>query len=94
VPGRRCVAAHPAVVKAEKVKALPTFCQMHDPRLGTLQLKAKLGQDRCERNECAFGFLPGSAHGQQIIRVADQHAGAAVCPLSVEPVQVDVGQAR
>lgn len=34
--------------------------------------------------------LPGSARRQRISRVADQHAGAAVCPLPVEPLQVDV----
>jgi hypothetical protein len=81
------------VVKADKVHALTTFGQVHDPRLGWLELKAKLGEDRRQRAECAFGFLPGLAPGQQIVRVADQHAGAAVRPLPVEPVQVDVGQA-
>ena len=93
MPRAQSVAAHPAVVKAEKVQALPTLFQVHDPRLGLLELKAKLGEDHSQRRECAFGFLPGFAHGQQIIRVADQHAPAAICPLPVEPVQVDVGQA-
>ena len=85
--------AHPLVVKAQEVHALTTFPKVHDPRLGGLELKTKLGQDRRQRSECAFGLLPRSAHGQQIIRVADQHARATVCPLPVEPVQVDVGQA-
>ena len=93
MPRARGVAAHPAVVKAEEVQPLTTFRQVHDPRLGRLELKAKLGQDRRQRGERPFGFLSGSAHGQQIIRVADQHACAAVCPLPVEPVQVDVGEA-
>jgi hypothetical protein len=57
------------MVKAEKVQALPTFCQVHDPRLGVLELKAKLGQDRRERGERPFGLLPGLTQGQQIIRL-------------------------
>ena len=81
------------MVEAEEVQPLTTFCQVHDPRLSLLELKAKLGQNRRQRSECAFGLLPGSADGQQIIRVAHQHACAAVCPLPVEPVQVDVSEA-
>ena len=65
MPRAQGVAAHPAVVEAEEIQALPTFGQVHDPRLGVLELKAKLGQDRRERRKRPFGFLPGSAHGQQ-----------------------------
>jgi hypothetical protein len=32
-------------VEAEKVQPLTAFCQVHDPRLGRLELKAKLGED-------------------------------------------------
>ena len=32
--------------------------QVHDPRLGLLELKAKLGQDRRERLQPPPGFLP------------------------------------
>jgi hypothetical protein len=44
------------VVKAKKVQTLPTFIQVHDPRLGLLELQAKLGQDRRERRKWAFGL--------------------------------------
>ena len=32
------VAAHPAVMEAEEIKALASLCQMHDPGLGRLEL--------------------------------------------------------
>jgi hypothetical protein len=83
MPRARGVAAHPLVVKAEEVHALPTFPKVHDPRLRGLELKTELGQDRRQRIECAFGLRPRLAHGQQIIRVADQHTRATVCPLPV-----------
>src|SRR5512142_3183605 len=93
MPRARGVAAHPTVMKAEEIHALTTFLEVHDPCLGRLELKAKLGQDRRQRSEGAFGLLSAVAERQQIVRVADQHAGTAVRPLPVEPVQVDVGQA-
>ena len=93
MPRTQRVPAHPAVVEAEKVQPLPTFCQMHDPRLGLLELKPQLGEDRRERLKRPFGFLPTVAERQQIIRVAHQHTATAVCPLPVKPVQVNVGQA-
>ena len=79
-------------MEAEEVKPLASFSQVHDPRLGVLQFQAELRQDRRERRERVLGFLFGLAHHQQIVRVANQHAGAAPCPLPVEPVQVDVAQ--
>jgi hypothetical protein len=66
---------------------------VHDPRLGLLELKPQLGEDRCERRQRPFGLLPTVAERQQIIRVAHQHTAAAIRPLPVEPVQVDVGEA-
>ena len=50
-------------MEAEKVQPLTAFAQVHDPRLGRLELKAKLGEDRSQRHEGALGFLPGVAHG-------------------------------
>ena len=61
------VAAHPAVVEAEKVQPLPTFCQVHDPCLGLLELEPELGQDRRERQQRSFGFLSAVAERQQIV---------------------------
>ena len=69
MPRTRRVSAHPAVVKAEKVQALPAFCQVHDPRLGGLELEPQLGKDGRERTERPFGFLPAVAERQQIIRL-------------------------
>jgi hypothetical protein len=66
---------------------------VHDPRLGLLELKPQFGEERRERHKRPFGFLSAVAERQRIVRVTDQHAGAAVCPLPVEPVQVDVGKA-
>jgi hypothetical protein len=81
------------VVEAKEIKALAPFPEVHDPRLGLLELKAKLGQDRRERRKRPFGLLPAVAEHQQIVRVTRQHPAAAICPLPVEPVQVDVGEA-
>jgi hypothetical protein len=92
MPRARCIAAYPTMVKAQEIKALTTLGQVRDPRLGRFELKAKLSQDRRERRKRPLGLRPCSAHDQQIVRVADQHARAAVCPLPVEPVQVNVGQ--
>ena len=86
------VAAHVAMMEAEEIQPLASFSQMHDPRLGLLQLQAQLRQDRRERLEGVLGFPLGLAHHQQIVRVAHQHPGAAPIPLPVEPVQVDVAQ--
>ena len=92
MPRTRRVAAHPAVVEAEKVQPLPAFFKVHDPRLGLLELKPQLGEDRRERRKRLLGFLSAVAERQQIIRVAHQHTATAFCPLPVEPVQVDVGE--
>ena len=93
MPRARRVSAHPAVVEAEKVQPLTAFFKVHDPRLGVLELKPQLGEDRRERHQRPFGFLAAVAERQQIIRVAHQHAAAAICPLPVEPVKVDVDKA-
>ena len=88
------VGAHPPVVEAEEIDALASLLQVHDPRLGVLELKAQLGQDQPQRRERRFGLLPRSAHRQQIIRVTHQNPVPALRPLPVKPVQIDVAQAR
>jgi len=60
--------------------------------LACFQCQAELAQDRQERHEGVLGLLFGLAHHEQIVRVADQHSGAAPDPLPVEPVQVDIAQ--
>jgi len=69
MPRARGVAAHPAVMEAEKVQPLTAFFQVHDPRLGLLELKPQLGEDRRERHKRSFGFLSAVAHRQQIVRL-------------------------
>ena len=87
--------ADPPVVEAEEIDALVlTLLQMHDPRLGVLELKAQFSQDQPERRERRFGLLARAAHRQQIIRVTQENPMSALGPLPVKPMQVDVAQAR
>ena len=74
------VTAHPAVMEAGKVQPIPSFGEVHDPCLGLLELKAKLGKDRREHLERSFGFLPGSAHDQQESRRGESHPPALAEP--------------
>jgi hypothetical protein len=55
------------VVEAEEVESLASLPQVHDARLGVLELEPKLGQDRRERLEGVLGFPLGLAHRQQIV---------------------------
>ena len=80
-------------METEEIDALASFSQMHDPRLGRLELQAQFGQDRGERLDGALGLLSGRADRQQIIGVANQGPVSACLPLPVEPVEVDVAQA-
>ena len=41
--------AHPTVVEAEEIDALASLLQVHDPRLGILELQAQLRHDRPKR---------------------------------------------
>jgi hypothetical protein len=43
------VAAHVTVMEADEVKILASFPQVHDPRLGVLELQPELAEDRLER---------------------------------------------
>jgi hypothetical protein len=77
-------------MEAEKVKPLASFPQVHDPRLSVLELKPELAEDDLKRLQGALGFPLCAAHHEQIICVADQDSRATICPLPIEPVQVDV----
>jgi hypothetical protein len=59
MPGGRRVAAHPAVVKAQEVQALPALAQLHDPRLSILGREAVPGEDcpQCSRARSAYSRL-------------------------------------
>ncbi len=56
-------------MEAEKVQPLPAFFEVHDPRLGWLELEPQLGEDRRERHKRPIGFLSAVAERQQIIRL-------------------------
>jgi hypothetical protein len=75
-------------MKAQEVKAVTTFCQVHDPGLRRLGLKAQAREDRRQRSQRAIGFPAVLAHRDEIIGVADHHSRAACLPLPIKPVQV------
>ena len=50
-PGLSGAATRPAAMDAEDVDVLASLLQVHDPRLGLLDLKPELGQDRRERHK-------------------------------------------
>jgi hypothetical protein len=54
-------------MEAEEIQSLASLPQMHDARLGRLELQAQLVQDRSERLKSALGFPFGLAYRQQII---------------------------
>jgi hypothetical protein len=85
---------NPLVMETEEVQSLAFLLQMHDPRLGVLELKAQLRQDLPKRRERRLGFCACSAQRQQIVCVAHKNSGSALGPLPVKPVQIDVAQAR
>src|SRR3954454_23826632 len=87
MPRARRVSAHPAVVEAEKGQPLTAFFKVHDPRLGVLELKPQLGEDRRERRKRPFGFPAAVAERQQIVRVAHHHAAAALCRNPRQPAR-------
>ena len=86
MPDVLAAGAHVAVMEAEEVQPLASLAQVHGPRLGPLELKAQLGQDRRERRQGALGLPPGPAHHQQIVRVTHQHSTPARPPRPIEPV--------
>src|SRR4051812_16420592 len=72
--------ADPPVLEAEEIDALASLRQVHDPRLGVLELKAQLGQDQPQRRERRFGLLPRFAHCQQVSRRGESHPPALAEP--------------
>jgi hypothetical protein len=56
MPERRVPGTHPAVMKAQEVKAFTAFCQTHRPVLRRLGLKAHPCEDRLERREGTVGL--------------------------------------
>ncbi|MGB3952888.1 MAG: hypothetical protein WBK99_07115 [Solirubrobacterales bacterium] len=82
------------MMKAEKVKTLSAFSQVHDPRLGLLEFKAHLDEELLERIQSALRLAPRLAHHYEIVGVATQCANSARLPLPVEPVEVDVAEQR
>ncbi len=94
VPRAGGATAHAAVLEAEEVKALASFAQVHDPRLGLLGSQPKRSQDDPQRVERVTSIVLAVAHHDEIVGVADQRAAPASPPGPVEPVQVDVGEQR
>ena len=90
----RAVGPDPPVMEAEEINALASLLQVHDPRLGVLELKAQLRPDQPQRRKRRLGLRPRSAHRQQIVREPNENSVSPVCPLPVKPVQVDVAKAR
>ena len=56
VPRARSTRAHPAMVEAEEIKSLAPLRQVHDARLGRLELQPELGQDHPQRLKGALGL--------------------------------------
>jgi hypothetical protein len=63
---------------------------VHDPRLGLLHLKTKLGKEDLQRLNGGVGLLPRRAHHHKIIGVATEHAAPARLPRPVKPGEIDV----
>src|SRR5947199_1653769 len=74
------VAAHPAVMEAEKVQPLPAFAQLHDPCLGVLEREPQFAKDRPQRPKGALGFLSTAAHHDQESRRGGSHPPALAEP--------------
>ena len=91
MPG--AVGAHPAMMKAEEVHALASLLEVHDPGLGRLELKAQLRQDR-RAPESRLGLLGVFCTSPADHPRNEPESMSARLPMPVEPVQVDVAQAR
>ena len=68
------------MMKAQEVQALAAFAQVHDPRLGVLELKALFGEDRPQRREGALGVPRGVAHHDRVSRRGESHPPALAEP--------------
>jgi len=86
----RAASAHPAVMETEEVHSLASLLQVHDPRLGVLELQAQFRQDLPKRDKRRLGFCARAAQRQQIICITDENPCSALNPLPVKPVQIDV----
>ena len=51
-------------METEEVHSLASLLQVHDPRLGLLELEPQLFEDRRERRKRLFGFLSTVAERQ------------------------------
>jgi len=78
MPGALGTTAHLAVLEAEEIQTLASFCQVHDPSICRLGSKAQFGEDRRQRLDGAFGLPARLAY--RVVRGAHQYSASARLP--------------
>src|SRR5215211_2351038 len=96
VPARTFPRRHLVMVKAEKVKALPTTGQVHDPGFVRMQPQPEPAQYRDHPLPGRFGPGLGGAQHDKVVGEPDQHPqmAAVVAPVPIEDRQRHIGQQR